>query len=135
MGEYRPGDTITAEIEFQHKQIVHRVSVVYRHSLLASAPPMTLSDEAWVLSEEPWVGEELSGRVISSGAAPTAVVGLDHELGTYQLSEIVFETFSGNRITLAVVGESLQQLSLDTRAFTIMEEPDDPPVVRNLHIN
>ena len=90
---------------------------------------MTLIEELWALSEE------LSGRVIASRAAPTAVVSLDHEPGTYQLSEIVFETLSGNRISLAVVGESLQQLPLDTRAFTIMEEPDDPPVVRKLHIN
>jgi hypothetical protein len=126
MGQYRPGELIEAEIEFQHTQIVREVFLLYEHREGSAL--------AVVLSGEPWENEQSSGGVFSSGALPTAVVGRDQQPGIYQLSEIVFETYTGQRISLSVDEGSREGLSLDTWAFRIIEEPDDPPRVRKLRI-
>jgi hypothetical protein len=127
MKSYRPGELIDALIEFQHTQVVSQVLVVYRHTEDASAEPVVL------LSDEPWTEEELASGIWASGAQPTAEVASDQKPGTYRLDEIVFETYSGNRIPLPVDLESPALLP-DTREFRIMEEPDDPPTVTNLRI-
>jgi hypothetical protein len=127
MGRYRPGELIEAEIEFQHVQVVREVFLRYKHSEDDSALPV-------ILRGEPWENGQSSGGGFSSEAQPTAVVEQDQKPGTYLLSEIIFETFAGQRIPLVLDDEFRGQLSLDTQAFLIMEEPDDAPKVRKLRV-
>jgi hypothetical protein len=125
MKEYKPGEWVKAELMFGHDQELKDVSVIYRNPE-ADSRLVVLRPESW--ETEPKEGVPGYPNFVSTVVLRAQVDTADlHAPGTYELAEIVFETFSGKQ---------LGNIPLDSaQAFTFkVVEPETPPWVIRLSI-
>jgi hypothetical protein len=130
MKEYKPGECIEVEIEFAHDQVLKDVSLIYRKTEDRRSLVALKTESSSPIETERKEGVSSFPSYVSTVVLTTQVDNALHVPGTYELSDIKVETYSGNHLTNQIEDAG----DPDTQAFKILEEPTSPPDLLSLRI-
>jgi hypothetical protein len=140
MQEYRPGDWVEAEIKVQHFQVLRNVAITYRNVDAPVSKPIVLQQLPGIGDSEPDTDPMTKGPfsyVSTVDLSARVDTPAQNTPGVYELTEIDIETFAGTPRTIYISNdEERSSFSFDpsARAFRVVEEPKDAPLIMSLNI-